>query len=403
MTKPRTSKRGLFVLGLAAIAALCAYGIHAYRGKGLPPPSKPPSFDGDSTALKHTHVIATLDAPIEKGQNTIWCASFQAAWKVLQNDLVKGPVSLDGGGGVVDALNRAPSPASDVPEGCVYTAAGWENRGILQRIRTDLKQQFPNKAAPTFPDIGSGSFVVYAYLEASTRFGIAYFQNKKPLAFTDSSGREMPVSSFGIRPEDDYAYFRLREQPRIYLGAQMDPSTMADGALRPHECIVDLDRGSAPTQVVLALVEPKRTMAETLASVERKIATSRIPEQRSGLGPNDVLLVPDVFWRISHHFRELEGLKRYFQNTTLRGQRMDVAQEDIVFRLDRSGAELQAESKTYMAPVPTYYLFKTPFLICMRKRGAARPYFAMWVDNAELLREMRPDATGVTVTPEAPK
>jgi hypothetical protein len=35
-----------------------------------------------------------------------------------------------------------------------------------------------------------------------------------------------------------------------------------------------------------------------------------------------------------------------------------------------------------------YYVFDRPFLIYLKKRGATRPYFAMWVDNAELLRRM---------------
>ncbi len=101
------------------------------------------------------------------------------------------------------------------------------------------------------------------------------------------------------------------------------------------------------------------------------------------IGPNDVLLVPDLFWRITHRFSELEG--RAFLNPKLKGQSLDIAQQDILFRLDRSGAELRSESKMYCAPIPTYFVVDRPFLIFMRKRDATEPYFAMWVDNAELL------------------
>jgi hypothetical protein len=114
-----------------------------------------------------------------------------------------------------------------------------------------------------------------------------------------------------------------------------------------------------------------------------------MPRNRDGLGSRDVLLVPDIFWRISHHFSELEG--RRIQNAALKGQRLDVAQQDLVFRLDRGGAELRVESKMYAKPVPTAYVFDRPFLIYLKKRGAARPYFVMWVDSAELLRPMSAD------------
>jgi len=97
-----------------------------------------------------------------------------------------------------------------------------------------------------------------------------------------------------------------------------------------------------------------------------------------------VLLVPDLFWRISHRYTELEG--KSFKNAELRGQSLDVAQQDILFRLDRSGAELKSEAKVFVLPVPTYFVLDRPFLIYMKKRGARDPYFAMWVDNAELLQ-----------------
>lgn len=182
-------------VGAVVLAALVVYGSHARRGTESPPP--PPSFEGDSSALKHTQVVATLDARLQKGKSTIWCASFAAAWKVLQRDLAKGPVSLEGGGGLVDLLNRASSPVPDVPKGCLYATAGWEDKGILEKIRTDLAQQFPDKPAPTFPGIVPRSFVAYSYLEAGTSFRLPYFQDKKPLAFKVSAGRSGPMDRPG--------------------------------------------------------------------------------------------------------------------------------------------------------------------------------------------------------------
>jgi len=107
------------------------------------------------------------------------------------------------------------------------------------------------------------------------------------------------------------------------------------------------------------------------------------PALQKGLGPNDVLLVPDIAWQITHRFTELEGIE--FMNANVKGQRIDVAQQDIRLRLDRGGAELQSEAKIYMRPMPTYYLFNHPFLLYMKTRGAEMPYLAIWIENAELL------------------
>ena len=375
--KRRKALTVLLIAGGIAAFVIAAYWVSCGRGR-LPMPSAPPAFSGESTKLSHTRVVATLDAAMDNGTNVIWCASFQSAWKALENDLAKEPVSLEGAGGTVDSLNRAWDPAPDVPAECLYSAAGWNDKGIVEKIRADLKKKFPGKEPPDFPGILPDSFVAYAYLEAAVRFSTPYFQNREPLEFTCGNGEKANVSSFGIRPEDDYAYFGLRKQPVVLFQSR-------DEQYELTECIIDLDRASLPNQILLAWVKRKDTLAETLASVEAKIAAGT-GSRREGLGPNDILLVPDLSWRVTHRFSELE--RRRFRNAALKGQRMDVAQQDIVFRLDRSGAELRSESKAYCKPMPTCYVFDRPFLICMKKRGAARPYFVMWVDNAELLRGM---------------
>ena len=65
---------------------------------------------------------------------------------------------------------------------------------------------------------------------------------------------------------------------------------------------------------------------------------------------------------------------------------MDIAQQDILFRLNRTGAILKSEAKAAYTGIPTQFYLDRPFLIYVKKRNAPMPFFAMWVDNAELLR-----------------
>ena len=181
------------------------------------------------------------------------------------------------------------------------------------------------------------------------------------------------VNSFGIRTEDDYAYFDLRYQPAILY-------TKRDAQYELEEFAIDLCRNSEPSQIVLARTEPRKTLMETISSIQQKIESS---QEHEGLDANDVLLVPDLFWQLTHEFAEFEG--KLFKNVNLKGQSMDVVRQDILFRLDRSGAELKSEAKQYCLPMPTHYLFDRPFLISIQKRDAQSPYFAMWVSNADLL------------------
>jgi hypothetical protein len=332
------------------------------------------SFNGNSDELRQTQIVPTLDTPIEKGKNAIWCTSFLSSWKVLQQDIAGEPVQLEGAKRHCAPLNEADDPRNAIPEGALYVAAGWVQEGIIQTIRKNMQTIFPTKKPPSFPGIAGNSLLAYAYLEANISFGLPYFQSRTPFMFTDNSGNKTEVHSFGIRPEDDYAYFTLRNQPAVLY-------TEKDAQYQHQGFAVDLCRDSKPNQIVLACIEPRKSLAETIAFLEHKI---KVSQNQEGLEANDVLLVPDLNWQLAHNFREFEG--RPFNNAKLRGQRIDVARQDILFRLDRSGAELKSEAKQYCLPMPTQFLFDRPFLIYMKKRGANYPYFVMWADNAELLQ-----------------
>lgn len=348
------------------------------------------TFSGESRELERTRILLSLDSAIEPGKNAVWCASFLSAWKALQNDLAGEPVKLQGAEAYCEALNSAIDPGDDLPQ-TSYANVGWVQEGIIETIRKDIREMFPAKEPPSFPEIIPNSFLAYAYLEANVTFTLPYFQNRKPLVFTDSKGSKTEVSSFGIRHEDEYAYFALRRQPKI-LYASPDREKF----VRVKEFAVDLCLDSQPSQIVVARVSPEPTLSATLSKVELRISQTAsgvaslkrehpdLKFHQPTFGVNDVLLVPDMFWRISHRFAELVG--RYFKNTKLEGQRMDEAMQEIVFRLDRSGAELKSEAKMYMKPLPSYFVLDRPFLIYMKKRGGDSPYFVIWVDNAELLK-----------------
>jgi hypothetical protein len=332
------------------------------------------TFNGRSQELKQTQVVPTLYSPMKNGHNVVWCASFLAAWKSLQKGIEGEPVQLEDADEHCMPLNEADDPENSLPPGALYAGAGWVQKGIVETIRETVKKMFPTKEPPLFPGISDNSFLAYAYLEANVPFKLPYFQNREPLPFTGSNGSKMEINSFGIRTEDDFAYHGLRNQPAILF-------TKRNAEYELQEFVVDLCRDSEPSQIIIACIEPQKTLMDTISNVQQKIEES---ENHEGLEDNDVLLVPDLFWQLKHNFDEFEG--RSFKNKTLQAQRLDVARQDILFRLDRSGAELKSEAKLYSLPIPTQFLFDRPFLICMKKRDVKMPYFAMWVSNGELLK-----------------
>lgn len=336
------------------------------------------AFDGKSTELQRTQIVATLDTPMEPGKNVIWCAAFQCAWKALQEDVVGEPVRLTGGGALVASLNSADDPSAHMPDSCVYRAAGLVADGILAKIRSDMKSKFPDRAPPELPyDSRKLAAVAYAYLRVSSPFGVPYREGS--MLFTGGAGKATMVDAFGRG--DNELDAKLTSQPSL-LFCKMRPveDPFDDDREEMVEFAVDLDRHSSPHQIVVASIPRAKTLADAYKHVQRAISES----DNKTAYLDGKLLVPKLHWRIIHRFADLEG--RTFENKSLRMLYIDVAREDITFRLDHRGAELAAEAVVGVAfSVPTPYVFKGPFLIYMKARDSDMPYFVMWVDNDELL------------------
>lgn len=152
-----------------------------FRNSDVPAPF---TFDGPSDKLTKSEIVPSLESTIPDGKNTIWCASFQAAWWALR-DLAGEPVTLEGSPAVVKLLNDSPDPRSHIPPQALFVAAGWNDQGITNQIRKDFENRFPNQKAPSFPGILPGAVVSYSLLQADVKFDLPYDQNERPLLFTE--------------------------------------------------------------------------------------------------------------------------------------------------------------------------------------------------------------------------
>lgn len=369
------------VLGLVAAGAITAF--YLIRGlresetdadETLLQPAA--GFTGNSTELKRTLIVPTLDTPLPEGKNAIWCASFQLAWSRLAKDVIHGPPEVANAEEVAARLNSAKVTEADLPENACYAAAGFTADGIVENIRTEMQRRFEKQPKIELDSPGT-AIVAYGYLQASVRFKIPYFDNQEEFLFHESDGEKRPVASFGIREKDEYAYEKLRAQVEILHIARMPRKEWI-----AKEFVIDPCRNSSPNQIVLACVDPQKTLAATWEYVKHKMAYNARPSE---FIVNDVLLIPNQDWDVAHRFVEIEGGDKRLRNKGFDQYWIDSAIQTIRFKLDRSGAELVSEAAIPMKPMPTMYIFDRPFLIAIRKRGCEQPFFVMWVANSELL------------------
>lgn len=329
------------------------------------------SFDGESTSLHESSFVATLERPIAEGKSAIWCAGLPMAWQELEKAYQK-PVQVLCAEDVCRELTN--TPRAELNPEHYFAAGGFVKDGIHDRIRANFAQRFPNAKTPKLPsNLQDEQAIAFAFLEVALLYDYVFHHDEKPLNFREAGRRETPVHAFGLREKDKGVLAGHSREQVLVLFRDKD------------EFAVDLSHNTKPYQIVLARMNRKSTLKDTLDQLDKRIAANS-PKH---LSEQSVILVPTMNWRIDHRYRELEGP---LANGPI-GWQVDEAFQSIQFKMDRKGAHVLFSGALSLTGNghevdlnPDYFLFDRPFLIVMKKRGAQMPFFVMWVDNAELLQ-----------------
>ncbi len=377
----RTLVAAGILLGIGIIGGVLCLGL-GITGCTYSPPPDVPLKEFTSRDPIATTVVPMLDAPLPKGKNVIWCASFQLAWDHLAQDVIKAPIELKDAVELSRQFNAATMPVGELPKDSYYAVAGKADKELADTIRREVAQRFSGRQVQSDLPEDPTSFLAFALLKANVKFAHPYFDSKMGIDFKDSNGGVAHVSGFGLLQDGS-------AQTNETLAAQVDVlyrKTEQNGYRPATEFAIDLDRTSQPSQIILAKVAPQATLGQTVQYVQDCIRNQKDKGDLK-LDPDGTLAVPNMNLRIGHHFAEIEG--RFLTNPGWREWFVGRALEIVEFRLDKSGADLAAESTIMLqkGSISDQYIFDGPFLVLMQRRGSTRPFLAIWVDNAELLAQ----------------
>jgi hypothetical protein len=349
----------------------------------------------DSTDLKQTSLNATLNCPIPEHKNVIWCSTFQMAWDKLKNDMIGEPIEVPEAKELASRLNQTQFDPKGLDAKSFYATVGIVKEGIVEQIQKEVTRRFPSAITPVFDELDElsqgdkeASIVAYAYLNVDIDFEHHFYTNDQAFEFQDSTGTRTNITSFRART-DPGSSNSVREQVDILYYKYDDQASDVDFA-------VDLCKHTNPYQVVLARMLWPTTLGQAVAAVEKQISEFKLDTDHEALRklrPIDRLIVPDVLYKLTHHFTELEGKALGNPGWQLYG--FFEAMQMIDFALSRTGIVLKSEARLIAAPFsisprqmekPRFFHFNKPFLIYVKKRGTDySPFFVMWVDNTELM------------------
>ncbi len=297
----------------------------------------------------------------------------------MKDNVIKEPINVLGAEELSQGLNNSKQKNSDLSKDSYYAVAGKVSEGIIEKIKVDMAGRFPSVQLPQFNPLDV--LIAYSYIETYLKFTQPFIQNEKALIFTDSLGNITSVKSFGVWEGLLHKNKPLCKQIEV-LYCKLDEN------YNVIEFALDLCKDTQPYQVVVSIIEPKESLELTFNELQAKIRdfdSNSENEYLKEFSDIDILKVPEMFWRITHHFKELED--KSLLNPEFRGMPISTAMQVVNFRLDRSGVILKSQSVLSIAGGPKEFIFDKPFLIYLKKRDVEQPFFVMWIDNAELLTE----------------
>ena len=364
--------------------------VHDAPTETVAPPVAP---NIDSKDLKQTVVVATLECPLPEHKNAIWCATFQMAWDKFKQDIIGEPIRIP-------AVQRIGGSTEPIP------IPHREHRGEILLCGRRLRGQWYHRAdserdEAAFP-VGACAHLRQQVQDPARcharvhlpecRYRVRVSLLRLSHAILISGTRLAPAGRHGL----------LRAHQRAPAAAMTScaskwksSTTISAHPLTPSSSLSICPSGHSPIRSCWPACRAATPSVRLPRCCRRELPNSgsvRITKSNASFGPSDTLIVPDVLYKLTHHFDELLG--KHFGNPRWTDTFFFEALQKIDFTLSRTGVVLKSDARlaatAAAAPTeepPRHLHFDRPFLICVQKREPnATPFFLMWVDNAELMK-----------------
>ena len=277
----------------------------------------------DVRTLKATLVSPCLEAEIAKGTNLLWCGTFQLAWNEACR-LTGGDLQFEKKHRMISALNKHSFTRESLDESSYVAMAGFAKDNIDDRIRKAVDEKFHGAFKPRFiPDKAltprPQDFVAYACLYKNLSFPTSFERLDEVLNF---GGVHVPAFGLGLYRES---------LEKIY------PQVLILDYQSQDDFVIELKTKSDGDRLILAKLQPKSNLGDTVSTVTGRIAKGQIETATT----NDLLQVPRMKLDLTREYSEIEGLRLVPRSTNVaKDLLLRSAVENTFFEMSEKGVAL---------------------------------------------------------------
>jgi len=327
------------------------------------------SQDKPNDKTASTQVIPHLEEKIDFTKNIVYAPTFRASWTMLKEDILHNNVIVGGAYQFGTMMNKSPYRPEHIDDWVLH--AGFVEEGIIENINSSLQSKFgiSETDLDQFKD-EKDAIICYSRFQKALIFNYPFEELEWDFECNGESKRIkcFGVSKSGEREQTDELKAR-NQQVRVY------------DYRNPDDFIVRLEGKEENKEIILAKVQPNKTIKETLITVLVRMQLAA-PEELIFL---DEMVIPKINVNIEHSYDELSG--QHLSNPGWTEYFFARASQEIHFSLDETGAQGNAtgEIVKIKGPQSTLYIFDKPFLVIMKEKDVAEPDLVMWIANTDYL------------------
>lgn len=302
-------------------------------------------------------------------ENKVWVGTFQIAWNELM-DYLGGPIEFEDSTSLLaDDLNKQSFNKDMLNEDSYYIGKGIVSPALKEQIENDLKEKF-NSNSEILDSIDWNTdyeeYLIYSMLKKSFTFETPFLERKSD-TFGNSSKK---IKYFGL---DSPALEKTFDQVTVLFYNSNSDFAVKIATLEGEE-------------VISYRTDNVTNFSDTYNEIEQK--SKKFTGRKTMIREKDELKIP--FIKIQSIINYDELCNKTIKNS--RGAYIKYAIQTVDFELNNYGGNLSSEAYIDMylsasIEEPRYFNFTDTFVLYLKEQDKNTPYFALLVDNTDVLVE----------------